>query len=73
MRGLPPGVWYERTRDRYRVRINRNRTRIHLSYHKTEAEALQAYELFKQTTDPRVNVLERLINQTKLYYKQKKR
>ena len=45
----------------------------HLSYHKTLEEAERTLEMFKATADPKTDLIERLINQTKLFYKQKPR
>jgi hypothetical protein len=70
---LPKGVWFEETRQRYRVRIVRNKMKIHLSYHKTKDEAVNTYEVICSTLDPKVDRIDRLINQTKLFYKQRRR
>jgi len=40
---LPRGLWKDPLRDRYRVRIYRRNRVIHLSYHHTLAEALEAH------------------------------
>ena len=41
---LPPGVWYEATRKRYRVRLYKEGEVFHLSYHGDVDEALEAWE-----------------------------
>jgi hypothetical protein len=73
MEDLPRGIWYELERRRYRIRIYRNQIVKHLSYHKTLEEAERTLEMFKATADPKTDLIERLINQTKLFYKQKPR
>lgn len=40
---LPPGIWYEAERDRYRVRVYKGTTVIHLSYHADYTDALSAW------------------------------
>jgi len=40
---LPPGIWYEADRRRYRVRIYSGTTPIHLSYHISLEEAIVAW------------------------------
>ena len=40
---LPPGIWYEPARKRYRVRLYRKSVVFHRSYHKTLTEAKRAY------------------------------
>lgn len=45
---LPPGVWFEKSRNRYRVRLYFKSQPIHLSYHRTLREALDALSLAKR-------------------------
>jgi hypothetical protein len=40
---LPVGVWHEKNRGRYRIRLYAQRMVVHLSYHDTLQEALDAY------------------------------
>jgi hypothetical protein len=40
---LPPGIWYDRERNRYRVRVYSGRRAVHLSYHPDEGSALKTY------------------------------
>jgi hypothetical protein len=40
---LPPGIWYEEGRGRFRVRVYKGTTVIHLSYHEDYDEALSAW------------------------------
>lgn len=44
---LPPGVWYEAARSRYRVRLYAHDTCIWLSYHSTVDEAVSAWRQAK--------------------------
>jgi hypothetical protein len=44
---LPPGVWYEAARSRYRVRLYAHDTCIWLSYHGTADEAITAWRSAK--------------------------
>lgn len=70
---LPKGVWYEKPRERYRVRIVRNKRKLHLSYHKSKDEAVTTYEVIRSAFDPNIKRIDRLINQTRLFYTQRKR
>lgn len=45
------GIWYEKDRDRYRVRLYYNGHVVHRSYHKTSEEAEQVHERAKTTLD----------------------
>jgi hypothetical protein len=40
---LPVGVWHEKNRNRYRIRLYAQRMVVHLSYHDTLEEALETY------------------------------
>lgn len=70
---LPKGLWYEKARNRYRVRIYRNKTIVHLSYHKEREDAEAVLHVFTKTTDPKTDRIYRLVNQTRLYYKRGRR
>lgn len=43
----PRGIWYERSRKRYRVRLYRNHTTHHAGYFDTEEEAQVALDQLK--------------------------
>jgi hypothetical protein len=40
---IPPGIWYETAKDRWRVRLYKNNVVVFRSYFKTFEEALAAY------------------------------
>lgn len=40
---LPPGIWFEERRKRYRVRVYRRGRVIHRSYHQNVTDALREY------------------------------
>ena len=44
---LPKGIWYEKSRNRYRVKLYKNATPHLAGYFRTPAEALQAYHKLK--------------------------
>lgn len=48
MSNLPKGIWYEKSRNRYRVRLYRNQTPYLGGYYKTIPEALHALAQLKQ-------------------------
>jgi hypothetical protein len=73
MKTLPLGVWYEEPRDRYRVRLYKNREVTHLSYHKTQSEAESTLKNIKNEAANTMTPLERLIIQTRVFYKQRRR
>ena len=73
MKTLPLGIWYEESRARYRVRLYRNREVTHLSYHKTQVDAEATLKSLKNDPEITITPLERLIMQTKIYYKQRRR
>jgi len=70
---LARGLWYEEGRDRYRVRIYRNRTIVHLSYHKELKDAEAVLRVFEETTNPTVDRIDKMINQTRLYFRRGRR
>jgi hypothetical protein len=72
MKHLPLGIWYEEPRNRYRVRLYRNREVTHLSYHKSQLEAEATLKGLKNESVTPMTPLERLILQTRLYYKQRR-
>lgn len=39
----PKGVWYEKARDRWRVKVIRDRVTVHQSYHKDYQVALSTW------------------------------
>ena len=41
---MPQGLFFDPKRRRFRVRLYRGHTVVHLSYHKTKEEALATYE-----------------------------
>ncbi len=43
MTDIPPGIWYDAPRKRWRVRLYRQASIVWLSYHATQPEALEAY------------------------------
>ena len=73
MKQLPLGIWYESSRNRYRVRLYRNREVTHLSYHKTQKDAELTLKSLKTNSENTITPLERLIIQTRMYYKQRRR
>lgn len=56
---LPPGIWYENKRNRYRVRIYSGRRAVHLSYHDSIEEAHATYT---EVTQDRSGVIEALVS-----------
>jgi hypothetical protein len=66
---LPRGIWYEETRERYRVRIYQNKRVFHLSYHRTLNEALNIYHRIKELPDHPVGDLDTMLEQSHIYYK----
>jgi len=42
------GIWFEKKRNRYRVRIYKNNVVAHRSYHTTEEEAIETYKAAKR-------------------------
>lgn len=48
---LPPGIWFEERRNRYRVRIYRRGRVIHRSYHQNVTDALREYVRAKMLQD----------------------
>jgi hypothetical protein len=40
---IPKGIWYEKGRNRWRVKLVRDRVLIHRSYHREYDEALSAW------------------------------
>lgn len=48
---LPPGVFFEPSRQRYRVRLYRQEVVVWRTYHKTLDEALEALSLARQAQD----------------------
>ena len=73
MKQLPQGIWYEEPRKRYRVRLYRNREVTHLSYHKSQIEAETTLKGLRTETSNPMTPLERLIIQTRVFYKQRRR
>lgn len=45
---LPRGIWYEKNRNRYRVKLYRNNISYFGGYYKTPDAAIQAYEELKK-------------------------
>lgn len=62
------GLWYEQSRDRYRVRVMKNKRVFHLSYHKSRAEAETVLTLIRRAYSPTEPRILRLVYQTKLYF-----
>jgi len=48
---LPPGLWYDAKRHRYRVRVYRRARIIHLSYHHDLEAALHALDRARALQD----------------------
>jgi hypothetical protein len=69
---LPRGVWFERNRNRYRVRIYKNKQVFHISYHRTLGEALSIFNRIKNLPEHPVGALDEMFEQTDIYYKSAK-
>jgi len=45
---VPVGIWYEKKRDRWRVKLFYNGVLVHRSYHKVYDDALNAWKIAKK-------------------------
>lgn len=70
---LPRGIWYEKNKQRYRLRIQRNYIVMHRSYHRSIESAIQTLEMYKESQSGNTDSLRKLIAQTKLYYRSRHR
>ena len=51
MNDIPPGIFFEKARQRFRVRLYRQEVVVWRSYHRTLDDALRALDLARQIQD----------------------
>ena len=56
---LPPGVWYEKQRERYRVRLYIKSKVVFRGYYRTREAAIRAYEEALRRKDEMRSTMER--------------
>lgn len=69
---LPRGVWYDIERERYRCRVYRDNTVIHLSYHDSAVDAIDTLMRVKTFTATPEGTVDDLIEQVALHYATKR-
>ena len=69
---LPRGVWYDAERERYRCRVYRDNSVIHLSYHDSAPEAIDTLTRVKNFTKAPKGTVDDLIEEVALHYATKR-
>lgn len=54
---IPQGIWYEKARDRWRVKLVQDKVLLHRKYYKTYEEALEVWKAVKKEHRIRPNLV----------------